>query len=175
MTNVRYVTSGVCCVAAILLAPRLRVRPSDTPRGPLPRTQMSEIMGGSENGGGCATLKDTTSCPYKQPDGFQMDLDLCMRDADFEEKKQAFIDGCQGYTTGVGAVETAGPPLKPNTNEVQAADKAACEADYEVTYDEEEGMVEGCAGYSIRLICAPEWPGHGEPTSYVKVNKCNDP
>lgn len=136
---------------------------------------MSEIMGGSENGGGCATLRDTTSCPYDPPDDLQMDLDLCKRDPDFEEKKQAFIDGCQCFTTGVGSVETAGPPVKPNTNEVQPADRAACEAHYEVSFDENAGFVEGCGNDSIHLSCDPEWPGYGEPTSYVQVNKCNDP
>jgi hypothetical protein len=173
MTYVRYALSAVCSVAVLMLASRLQDRPSPPPRGPLPLNQMASITGGSENGGGCATLEDTTSCKYTAPEGYQSSLDLCPRDADFMEKKQAFMDGCQGFNTGVGPVETAGPPLKPNTNEVQAAGKAACEADYAVTFGSGEGVVEGCIPAAVRLTCDRSF--RGKPTSYVDVCKCNDP
>jgi hypothetical protein len=172
MTYVRYALSAVCSVAVLMLASRLQDRPSPPPRGPLPLNQMASITGGSENGGGCATLQDTTSCAHTPPAGFPNMLDLCPTDPDFEEKKQAFFDACSDFTTGVGPVETAGPPVRPNTNEVQTSGTAVCEANFTTRVTSQPGFIEGCEPGAITFMC---WPKKGDEISHVHVNKCNDP
>jgi hypothetical protein len=179
MQTFRFLALCVSAVAVLVGASRPHPRPSDHSRTKMTLSQMCAIVGGGENGSGCAAFTDMTTCAYTAPAGTPpTKTTICDNDADREQKIQASKNACQGqYISGVGSIATAGPPPLPNTSQVGPDRNVLCHVNYVYKVSTERTFRlfdcgDGFPFNATNVLCVAT---SGKPVDSVAVRDCNDP